>query len=858
MNRGKKLGLYLASALIPCALFLLVFFLLDLAPFGDSTMLVSDSNGQYLDFIAYWKTVLTGENDIFYTFSKTMGGNGYNLAAYYVLSPFNLLFLFSSVESLPLFYTLVFFLKLAACGLTFFTLSCRLYGCTGKNLIFSACYALMAYVVYFAYHLMWLDGVLILPLVLLGLWNLSEKQPPILYIASLGYALATNFYIGYMLCIASVLFFAAILVLQNSTLKRKGQLTLRFIFSSAAAGFGTAVIWLPTVFSLLAERSKTNPITFSLSRELGFTNLISGFACGVVNEASASNILPLVFCASIILIFVFLYFLNRKIPLKQKIVSGLLILFFLFSFFFTLPNMVWHGFSPANSFNYRYSFIFSFLLILIAQHQFHSRSGDGIPVVLFAAAAISGALMYTTVDSVGVTVTLVSIAMAALCILLLKRKPRLYAVSLFLIAVIELTANCGLCWNNLITVSEPLDQSEFSQSVQKTQPALDYLAARDPDFYRIEKTYFRTRNDSSLFDYAGLSHFSSTELVKTKVFMRSMGFSSHYNFWSAYLNGSTAEAESFLGVKYLLSDGAVPAEKEYEPIATVEDITIYRNPFALPLCILAEEEIRALSPESANPFDLHNRIWQSITARNQCIFTEAPYRVSSQNLSVSQNPDGSITYKKLAPETPAFVRYTVSSCLELPLYYYFTAPDSVLFPNAPEDQDVTVFINGEENGRYFHYLSWNMSCAGIYKPGETVFIDLVPNQDEFTVSGAWFCHEDLSVLREFAAGVQQQDLSYELTGSSRITGTLTAQSGQVLLLTVPQESGWHLKIDGEETNTYAVLDALLAADIPAGNHAFELYFIPPGFYAGLLLTILTVLACLSCLILSKKIRRKNK
>ena len=116
MNRGKKLGLYLASALIPCALFLLVFFLLDLAPFGDSTMLVSDSNGQYLDFIAYWKTVLTGENDIFYTFSKTMGGNGYNLAAYYVLSPFNLLFLFSSVESLPLFYTLVFFLKLAACG----------------------------------------------------------------------------------------------------------------------------------------------------------------------------------------------------------------------------------------------------------------------------------------------------------------------------------------------------------------------------------------------------------------------------------------------------------------------------------------------------------------------------------------------------------------------------------------------------------------------------------------------------------------------------------------------------------------------------------------------------------------------
>lgn len=179
MHRYKRPLLYLCSALIPWGVYLITFFLLDVFPFGSDTMLVSDACYQYVDFASYWKTILAGENDLFYTFTKTLGGNGYNFAAYYLLSPFNLLYLFSTTETVPQFFTIIFLLKIGMCGLSFFALASHLYGCSWKNLIFSTAYALMAYNVVFGIHTMWLDGVMILPIIYLGIIRLFEQKPGI-------------------------------------------------------------------------------------------------------------------------------------------------------------------------------------------------------------------------------------------------------------------------------------------------------------------------------------------------------------------------------------------------------------------------------------------------------------------------------------------------------------------------------------------------------------------------------------------------------------------------------------------------------------------------------------------------------
>lgn len=53
-----------------------------------------DGNIQYLDFFSYFKDVLSGENSLIYTFSKTLGGSNIAVFSYYLASPFNLLIIF--------------------------------------------------------------------------------------------------------------------------------------------------------------------------------------------------------------------------------------------------------------------------------------------------------------------------------------------------------------------------------------------------------------------------------------------------------------------------------------------------------------------------------------------------------------------------------------------------------------------------------------------------------------------------------------------------------------------------------------------------------------------------------------------
>ena len=83
----------LLAALVTAAIYWLVMLLGDYVPFGINTPAVTDAKLQYLDLLAYYRDVLTGQNSAVYTFSNTLGGGAAAIWAYYLASPFNLLVL---------------------------------------------------------------------------------------------------------------------------------------------------------------------------------------------------------------------------------------------------------------------------------------------------------------------------------------------------------------------------------------------------------------------------------------------------------------------------------------------------------------------------------------------------------------------------------------------------------------------------------------------------------------------------------------------------------------------------------------------------------------------------------------------
>ena len=63
-------------------------------PFGEESLATMDASIQYLDFFSFLKDVLSGKNNIFYSFSKMLGGSYFSVFSYYLASPFNFLVVF--------------------------------------------------------------------------------------------------------------------------------------------------------------------------------------------------------------------------------------------------------------------------------------------------------------------------------------------------------------------------------------------------------------------------------------------------------------------------------------------------------------------------------------------------------------------------------------------------------------------------------------------------------------------------------------------------------------------------------------------------------------------------------------------
>ena len=90
-------------------------------------------------------------------------------------------------------------LKVGASGLTFAIYLHNSRPSKPLNVvIFSTCYALTSYAVIYASNTMWMDSLIYLPIILLGLEKIVKRGRPHLYCITLALCFISNFYIGWM------------------------------------------------------------------------------------------------------------------------------------------------------------------------------------------------------------------------------------------------------------------------------------------------------------------------------------------------------------------------------------------------------------------------------------------------------------------------------------------------------------------------------------------------------------------------------------------------------------------------------------------------------------------------------------
>ena len=84
---------------------------------------------------------------------------------------------------------------------------------------------------------------------------------------------------------------------------------------------------------------------------------------------------------------------------------------------------------------------------------------------------------------------------------------------------------------------------------------------------------------------------------------------------------------------------------------------------------------------------------------------------------------------------------------------------------------------------------------------------------------------------------------------------IKTDSSRVCFTSIPYANGFTVKVNGQETESFAYADTFLAFSVPAGESSIEIRFVSPGFYIGLIVSLLTAVILLSVWIVSKHKRK---
>jgi len=830
------------SFIIPVLILTFVYYTLEIDPFGNKTLLTTDLKNQYISFFSYFKSSLQGQDSLLYSFSKTMSGNMVGLVGYYLISPFNILFLFADVSNFTIILTIITLLKIGTAGITMYI---YLRTKNLKNIMIyalSTAYALSSYMLAYQQNIMWLDAVILLPIVVLGIDYILKKGKTYIYIISLALTIMTNYYIGYMVCLFSVLYFLASSISQlfsnNKEIKSVGLLTIKFLIASLLAGGISSIIWLPSILSYSGSSKVAFDISDILDTNPNFSLLdfLSKFIIGATNTDQIVSGLPNIFIPVSLLIIGLLFFMNSKISNSSKLKYGLLIAIMYISFNLVGINKIWHGFSEPTWFPYRNSFIFIFLLISIVAIQIKKFSAKSYQLVLITLLGVFTILnvnkneySHLTSENIKLTLIILLFSIFLISFTLNKKINKKYIfIPLLALTMFETSLNSFTILGDLYYY----EADYYENFVENSKPTIDKYKSANNEFYRIEKTFSFSENDPLLLNYNGLSHYSSNETDNVKEFLGNMGYRNNGN-WSIYSNGSSLFADSLLGIKYVVTDNI---EKNY--LNKVEDVdnqnqSVYYNPYAFPLGFtINNNDYTDISEEIQynNPFQYQNELINKLFNMNGIHEEISADNINMEitNLDYTEKNKKHI-FTKIDTEEAAFITFNIEDLSSSDqLNVFFMNDDLYNSGNIYfDDQYYGKILSTKENNIYTYNTQ-----------SEEVEVKIKLQNDEIAFKQSLFYINDINHIQELYSTAVDNQLNITEFSPTEIIGEVpTIQSSSILNLTMPYDESWKVTVDGEQVNTMSINDVLLGVEIPPESKNVELVFIPKGSNVSIVIFI---------------------
>ncbi len=817
----KRMPLLL-SFFLPLLIAVIVCIDHEVYPFGTQCILHIDMYHQYCPFFTEMLEKIRNGGSFLYSWQIGLGSDFVSVYAYYLASPLNWLLVLCPRGHVIEFMTILILVKIAFSGFSFGYYLKEHFGINDVRLsVFATAYALSAFVAAYSWNIMWMDSIALAPLIILGLERLVKNGDGILYTITLALSIISNYYISIIICIFLVLYYF-ILFLEQKEERIRGM--FRFAGYSLLAGGMGAFLILPEAIILGYTGSSGSTLPESVE---WYFNVVAELArtCFLTESYTGRDHWPNLYCGVFALLLFVMYLCNRSISWKKKVPRVLFLAFFVVSFANNILDFVWHGFHFPNSLPGRQSFLFIFLLLTIGYEALlkweETRKLDvGIAVVVTAVFLLAARLLSTEeqVDGTSFVVTVALIGAYALLLFadrMTKDTMKRYLMMLLCIAmVVELAVNFD------VTGLETTSRTQYLATVEDYANVLETTES-DSSFYRTEELERKTKNDASLYQYASATQFSSLMNINVSHFYQNLGLEGGKNFYC--INGATPLISAMLSLKYVIADNALEENSLRTFVDESGNTYLYKNKYVLPMgYMMSEDVIENWDYEQSNEIAVQNELASLLGAEEDML-------------------------QKLTPGLAAAEEGVTSFTAETDGYYYAT------YTNHGSDNLTEVTSDGRE--RSFTKCSHGYTLdLGYCKAGTTVTIS---NSDEEIIPMQLYLLNEQSLQTAYNT-LEEQTMSMTKFTDTDVEGEISVEKEGRLILTIPDEEGWTLYVDGKETEAESFGGAFISVHLSEGTHAIKLKYQTPGLKTGAVISLGAVAIFAFVVVIKRVLKKREK
>ncbi len=836
----KTAGIPLLSCTATFLLFLLMNCFWNLFPCGQNSIVWCDMEQQAVPLLMQFRELVQSGESLFYSPLGAGGIHFYAIFCFFLSNPLSLLILVTDIPADQL-VTLLVFIKLAmASGTAAFWFRYRIKEISvPMQLLLSMMYGCSGYGLFYYQNLMWLDIMVLVPLLIFSLRRMLKKANPLPYLLVISAMMLLCFYLGYMIVLFVVLYMA-VSIRTTVPEERRGAIALRFILASMLAACLTAFVWLPCFIQVMQSARGTGLLTtlrrIPLFNHFGDKFCVLGCTC-----LGFAALIPL---------------WQKQTPrISSRRRDRRIFLLLAAAVIFDPINAMWHA-GSYQGFPLRWGMIPILLMLTLAGKQlsaaytekeaavFPKKAAVGLLCGMLALMAAGWVFLYLREDeylhSYVKTLWLSKenvlrlllwffLATVGYSFVILFRQHRILSEKVCMIFLVLMFAGEFVMNYRCYVGAAANPDTLYTQTVS----AADKIHPEDPTArIRMTKKYAHA-NMIGAIGYPTLAHYTSLtreDFLKT---VKRLGYSSYW--MEVTSTGGTMLSDALWNIQYLLGkSGDFPSWTE--TVWTGESLSVAESSLKSPA-------VRYLDADAADTPDLPEG--SRIALQKQLADRLAPDLLTEyqpavlQNVTLAENEAGETVCTRKDQRKDGFIRYSIFVKDRQALYFdlYSMTGTEIYNPlngaAAVEYNSRTIEESYPENN--------NNGFLLLGEPEQQYITVTITVKKDFVCESFGVFGITEAPLKDALAAVEGTDLQYHDGVYSAVCIT---DEPAVAAFSAAYDEGFSAEINGCPAEVCRVEGCQLGVKVPKGKSEIVLrYHVPallPALFAGIAALILAV------------------